>query len=114
MKFKLEIELGNDAMQSNVDIETALQAVARNYHKAGLAKPDTGRIFDGNGNAVGKWEVLEGMTQETADFFNQKHAYGIVVNGVERDPADFFPPRQVNVNRLPYNPGPLYIQEHHE
>jgi hypothetical protein len=121
MKFKLEIELGNDAMQYANDVAGALENVARSLRSHDLTTFDEldpfdrkGTIRDENGNKVGKWEATESMTQETADFFNQKHAYGVVVNGVERDPADLFPPRQFNVNRLPYNPGPLYIQENHE
>ena len=53
-KFKLEIQLGNDVMQTMDDIAGALERVAvGNIHNGS----DTGRIFDDNGNTVGTWSV---------------------------------------------------------
>ncbi len=62
MKFTLEIELGNDAMQTYVNIRTALREVAvmlgasTSAHRK-ITKVDGGRIMDVNGNTVGAWEV---------------------------------------------------------
>ena len=53
-RFKLEIRLGNDAMQTMDDIAGALERVAvGNIHDG----RDTGRIFDYNGNTVGTWSI---------------------------------------------------------
>ena len=53
-KFKLEIKLGNDAMQTVSDIAEALKRVAvGNIHNG----QNTGRIFDDNGNTVGTWSI---------------------------------------------------------
>ena len=53
-QFKLKITLGNDAMRTGEDIAHALQEVADRVEQ----HDDTaGRIFDANGNTVGKWEV---------------------------------------------------------
>ena len=53
-KFKLEIRLGNDAMQTMDDIAEALERVAvGNIHNG----QNTGRIFDDNGNTVGTWSI---------------------------------------------------------
>jgi len=71
LKFKLEIELGNDAMQDQHDVAQALNDVEERLRKLvsghfgpyGLALMDTlleGKIMDRNGNAVGRWEVANG------------------------------------------------------
>ena len=53
-RFKLEIRLGNDAMQTVSDIAEALERVAvGNIHNG----QNTGRIFDDNGNTVGTWSI---------------------------------------------------------
>lgn len=66
MKFTLEIELGNDGMQTVDDVQDAIQAfvssqtVTRNV--AGnreFERGDGGKIRDFNGNTVGKWEVTD-------------------------------------------------------
>jgi len=64
MKLLLEIETGNDAMQTMGDIARALTEVARRMYDARLATatPDhdvSGKIFDDNGNRVGKWYMSE-------------------------------------------------------
>ena len=59
--FKLEIELGNDAMRSTNDIARALEEVAvrlSGQHRS-FADADAGRIHDDNGNTVGSWTVLQ-------------------------------------------------------
>lgn len=71
MKFVLEIELGNDAMQTANDIARALHNAAGTIGSEGLVfgdgqdeipfdyipKPQTVVIRDDNGNAVGSWEI---------------------------------------------------------
>lgn len=61
MKFTLEIELGNDAMQTYADIARA--CLRLKSEKMGCvhedAEDDAGRIYDVNGNKVGFWEVSE-------------------------------------------------------
>lgn len=52
-KFKVEIELGNDAMQSDADIADALNAVAIRV----LGGQTYGGIGDANGNTVGYFEL---------------------------------------------------------
>jgi len=60
MRFTLEIELGNEAMQKDYHIRQALQVVA---YKARMSEfpeaGDEGIICDENGATVGKWEVSE-------------------------------------------------------
>jgi hypothetical protein len=61
MKFTLEIELGNDAMQTRADIEAALRKLGQNLRH--MSEPpehgDEGGIMDDNGNKVGTWEVTQ-------------------------------------------------------
>lgn len=64
MKFTLEIELGNDAMNDYNAVGSALAGVSRELMKAhaqglGCTTVDSGRIRDLNGNTAGKWEVTE-------------------------------------------------------
>lgn len=64
MKFVLEIELGNDAMENGADVGEALRRVAESvYLPVGCIVTPTiapVKIRDINGNTVGKWEVREG------------------------------------------------------
>jgi hypothetical protein len=63
MKFKLEIELGNAAMQTGHDVGRALKEVAANLFTAGvgvLESAERGVIHDTNGNKVGVWRVTKG------------------------------------------------------
>ena len=58
MKFTLKIELGNEAMQTDIDVAGALKEVSdrlSNGHK--LSKDDYGNIRDLNGDTVGAWKV---------------------------------------------------------
>ena len=58
MTFTLTIELGNDAMQTRRDIESALRKIGQlKYMSDPPAEGDDGKIMDENGNTVGKWEV---------------------------------------------------------
>lgn len=68
MQFKLNIHLGNDAMQTPTDIAGALRVLANNmdHHTAGNPHEPivmgehtviAGNVFDDNGNTVGYWDV---------------------------------------------------------
>jgi hypothetical protein len=61
MKFKLTIELGNEAIREPVDVAYALQEVARKVLKferrEAAWKTAGARILDENGNSVGEWSV---------------------------------------------------------
>lgn len=63
MKFTLEINLGNEAMQTFENIEDALHDVLNDVGGEFLSgrTPQEGQvglpIRDRNGNTVGKWEV---------------------------------------------------------
>ena len=61
MKFVLEIELENDAMQDQHDVAGALDGVAQRLRRSVSTNfgPYTleGRVKDRNGNTCGKWEV---------------------------------------------------------
>ena len=60
MKFKLEIELGNDAMQTYADIAGAVRLIFSDFaRREEEATDDEGRIYDANGNNVGSWEVVD-------------------------------------------------------
>ena len=61
MRFTLEIELGNDAMQTGQDVAGALRKEAQRlaeFCKKDLRPGAEGLIRDVNGNTVGKWQVL--------------------------------------------------------
>jgi len=52
--FMLEIEIGNDAMQSGAEIAAALRSVANEIESIRNPRPtDSRRIRDVNGNLVG-------------------------------------------------------------
>lgn len=51
--FKLEIEIGNDAMQTTDDVADALRDVLLVLDNGGTY----GIIRDLNGNTVGRWEL---------------------------------------------------------
>ena len=53
--FRLQIELGNDAMQSRRDIFVALKKVAIKI----IGGMNDGKIMDENGNTVGEYEIRE-------------------------------------------------------
>ena len=58
MKFTLEIELGNDAMQTYGEVLDAAIASTPGYESGIEILPnECGTIRDINGNTVGKWEV---------------------------------------------------------
>ena len=55
-EFKLQIDLGNDAMTSADDVARALERVARQL-RAGKVR---GNISDDNGNTVGAFALVPG------------------------------------------------------
>lgn len=62
MKFKLEIELGNEAMQTPCQVcetlnDLSIHGTLRQLNEFGV--DDSGIIRDENGNVVGKWEVVD-------------------------------------------------------
>lgn len=62
MTFKLQIKLGNDAMQTGVDIADALRTHAdllEEYSNRQLANSGKHGIRDTNGNTVGFWTVAK-------------------------------------------------------
>lgn len=67
MKFKLEIELGNDAMLTAWDVGNAVSNAMKRRIAGNttLIAGDRGHIADVNGNKVGSW-VVEGDEEEGA------------------------------------------------
>lgn len=57
MKFILEIELGNDAMQTPEDIAYAIDAI--NTWPLRFTPGQEEPVRDINGNTVGKWQITE-------------------------------------------------------
>ena len=66
MRFTVTITLGNEAMQTGMDIANSLRAVADHIDDPNQFFEDPtdesgfdryGKIRDLNGNTVGKWEV---------------------------------------------------------
>lgn len=59
MRFTLEIELGNDAMQTADDVAEFLRdKLVRRVESSTFDSPEGPYLVkDRNGNAVGKWEV---------------------------------------------------------
>jgi hypothetical protein len=57
MKFKLEIQLGNDAMSTLWDVQLALKKIASELSVFACAKDKefSKKILDENGNTVGKF-----------------------------------------------------------
>ena len=52
--FTLEIQLGNDAMQTSEEVAETLRSVAE---KIDFEGKESGAIMDENGNSVGRFEV---------------------------------------------------------
>ena len=53
--FTVELELGNEAMQTQDDIISALKNVIRQLPSVAMSKGIAVKIKDANGNTVGKW-----------------------------------------------------------
>ena len=58
MKFSVEIDLGNDAMRSELDLADALARIAKQikFYSACHIATD-GKVKDVNGNTVGRWKT---------------------------------------------------------
>lgn len=52
-RFNVEIRLGNDAMQTNEDVATALVEITSQMQQG----KHYGSVFDANGNIVGNWGI---------------------------------------------------------
>lgn len=58
MKFTLEIELGNEAMQTAEDVASKLRDIARRVDSCTFDSVEGPyKILDTNGNTVGSWAV---------------------------------------------------------
>jgi hypothetical protein len=55
MIFQIEIEVGNDEMQTSTHIAHALMRVAEDVSIIEPRFGDNGTIYDVNGNRVGRW-----------------------------------------------------------
>lgn len=71
MKFIVEIELGNDAMQTNRDVSKALRQVAKEVDHQGamFRKPTEFKIRDLNGNTVGRYETADEPKKPARDSY---------------------------------------------
>ena len=60
MKFKLEIRLGNEAMENGMDLAMVLKTLAARLHReSDISDGDKGNLRDQNGNTVGEWEITK-------------------------------------------------------
>lgn len=58
MKIVIEVELGNEAMQTLLDVRRAVDdSLTRPGQYDRLLAGEEGVILDFNGNSVGRWEV---------------------------------------------------------
>jgi hypothetical protein len=62
MKLKLEIKLGNDAMQTGAEVLASLADSLKGEEELPLEVGVGGVLWDVNGNTVGKWAVVEDDT----------------------------------------------------
>ncbi len=63
--FKIEIDLGNEEMQSGEDIAAALEKVASQVRAHKRPEPfHSLRIHDRNGNTVGGWNIEYQLREE--------------------------------------------------
>jgi hypothetical protein len=63
--FRLEIEMGNEAMQTYADIASATRRIFADFaNRPELLQDDSGRIYDVNGNKVGHWSADEVEPEE--------------------------------------------------
>jgi hypothetical protein len=58
-KFSLEIEMGNEAMQSYADIAQAVRRIFADFanRPEEVDEGENGNVYDLNGNKVGTWEI---------------------------------------------------------
>jgi hypothetical protein len=57
VRFRVEIEMGNEAMSTVGDVAFALEKTARKIRAYAdpVQSGERGRVLDENGNAVGEW-----------------------------------------------------------
>lgn len=79
MKFSVEIEMGNEGMQSFQDLRDALKQVAtklgsRQHCSSGAPNDGDGsKVMDVNGNAVGEWSISANDYEEEEEEGNDDH-----------------------------------------
>lgn len=54
--FTLKIKMGNAAMQTGLDVASALREIADKLEEHPDPTNESGRIRDYNGNTVGEWK----------------------------------------------------------
>ena len=74
MKFVLEIELGNDAMQTGADVIKAIRESLKDEESLPLDIGTAGSLWDENGNTVGGWEVKRDLSAALDAVANQQWA----------------------------------------
>ena len=63
--FRIEIEMGNEAMRTYADIAQATRRIFADFaNRPELLQDDAGRIYDVNGNKVGTWSADEVEPEE--------------------------------------------------
>jgi hypothetical protein len=68
MKFTLEIELEDDAMQTGTDVIKSIRESLKGEESLPLDEGTAGILWDVNGNIVGSWKVSEDIpAQPTPD-----------------------------------------------
>ena len=66
--FRLEIEMGNEAMRTYADIAAATRRILADFaNRLELLQDDAGRIYDANGNKVGHWSADEVEPEDGED-----------------------------------------------
>lgn len=86
MKFVLEIELGNAAMERWEDIGAAVKETGERILRVYSGDPDrrdSGKIRDLNGNTVGKFEMIE--LTDNSDHQEQE-IINLLWESLKRDP----------------------------
>ena len=73
--FKLEIRLGNDAMQTHQHIASALRELALNIDDR--EETVAGRLRDDNGNTVGEWSIVEDEKVEDKPLTAERRIYTV-------------------------------------
>lgn len=66
MRFTLNIELGNEGMQTQADVLAAITRSINYPQNATMHVGESEAVRDGNGNTVGSWEVIEDAPSKTA------------------------------------------------
>lgn len=61
MKFKLEIDMSNDAFDNHpgLELSTILADISAYIEDSRFDEIDYGKLHDTNGNGVGTWEITE-------------------------------------------------------